>query len=200
MSDSVAFFDRQFRAQLGRGERSLNPFEQAVLPHLRGRVLELGCGLGNLALAAARRGCIVTALDGSATAIEHLAQVAEAEALPLQARCVELAGFDLDDRFDSVAAIGLLMFFDCASAQRMLARIRAWVAPGGVAAVNLLVQGTSYLEMFGGDAYCLLGEADLAGCFAGWEILLDEGSRFAAPGGTEKVFRTVVARRGGTEA
>ena len=54
---SIDFFDAQFRLQSAAGEYALNPFEHAVLPFLAGEVLELGCGLGNLSLAAAERGC-----------------------------------------------------------------------------------------------------------------------------------------------
>ncbi|MBK7081878.1 MAG: methyltransferase domain-containing protein [Betaproteobacteria bacterium] len=82
---TVDFFDRQFRRQIDAGEFALNPFEARALPHLRGRVLDLGCGLGNLALAAARRGCEVTALDASPAAIARLQAVARREALALVA-------------------------------------------------------------------------------------------------------------------
>src|SRR5512137_461066 len=83
---SVEFFDRQFERQVREGDFALNPFEQAALPQLRGRVLDFGCGLGNLALAAARAGCSVLALDASEVAIAHLSQVAAAERLDIDAR------------------------------------------------------------------------------------------------------------------
>lgn len=54
---SIDFFDAEFRRQSAAGEYSLNSFEQAVLPFLAGEVLDLGCGLGNLSLAAAECGC-----------------------------------------------------------------------------------------------------------------------------------------------
>ena len=62
---SVAFFDQQFQRQIGAEEFALNPFETVALPHLTGRVLDYGCGLGNLAIAAARQACQVEALDAS---------------------------------------------------------------------------------------------------------------------------------------
>jgi len=84
-SASVRFFDAQFERQLAAGELQLNPFEQAALPFLQGHLLDFGCGLGNLALAAARRGCTVVALDGSAAAIAHLQALATARGLPITA-------------------------------------------------------------------------------------------------------------------
>ena len=50
---SISFFERQFQEQVISGAASLNPFELDALPHLRGEVLDFGCGLGNLAVAAA---------------------------------------------------------------------------------------------------------------------------------------------------
>lgn len=40
LSHSVDFFERQFQRQLREQEHTLNPFEQAALPWLRGRVLD----------------------------------------------------------------------------------------------------------------------------------------------------------------
>ena len=57
----------EFDQQIEAAEYRLNPFEEWVLPHLRGTLLELGCGLGNLTLTAARRGLSVTALDACGT-------------------------------------------------------------------------------------------------------------------------------------
>lgn len=52
----MQFFESQFKRQIESGEFTLNPFEEAVLPFVRGDVLDLGCGLGNLSVAAARQG------------------------------------------------------------------------------------------------------------------------------------------------
>ncbi len=195
-SDSVRFFDAQFRRQAAAGEFALNPFEQRALPYLSGSVLELGCGLGNLAVAAARQGARVLALDASPAAIESLAARARAAGLAIEARLADLADYAPEDRYDAVIAIGLFMFFSCEVARRQLRRALAAVRPGGIAVVNVLIDGTTYLDMFDAErGYCLFAEAELSAAFAGWSLLDDRVERFEAPGGTEKRFRTSIARR-----
>jgi tellurite methyltransferase len=192
---SIDFFDAQFRRQIAAHEYALNPFESAALPHLHGRVVDFGCGLGNLAVEAARRGCDVLALDASGAAVEHLRDLAARESLPLRAEVADLRSFELAGEFDAVVCIGLLMFFDCPAAFAQLARLQESVRPGGVAVVNVLVEGTTYMDMFAPEGHCLFDEAALRERFAGWELLRCERQDFPAPHGTRKVFVTLVARR-----
>ena len=68
-SRTVEYFEAQFKQQVGSaraGDLALNPFQQAALPFLSGRVLDLACGLGGLSVAAARKGCEVIASTKSA--------------------------------------------------------------------------------------------------------------------------------------
>ncbi len=194
---SVAFFDTQFQKQVGTGDFALNPFELAVLPHLSGRVLDLGCGLGNLSIAAARRGADVVAIDASPTAIAHVGRVAAAENLALKGIRADLAEYRLDGQFDAIAAIGLLMFFDQARALQLLDDIQQHVRPGGRAAINVLIEGTSFLGMFQPDHYYLFGRDELERRFAGWTVLELTHQTFPAPGDTEKAFATIVAQKPG---
>jgi len=192
---SIRFFDTQFQRQVRDADLKLNPFEEAALPYLEGRVLDYGCGLGNLSVAAARRGCHVDALDASTTAIEHLRHVARSENLPLRAEKADLRTYAIREDYDAIVAIGLLMFFDCPTAFAQLDRLQAHVRPGGLAIVNVLVEGTTYLDMFDPSAYCLFPRDALERRFAGWEMLRREYQDFPAPNGTVKSFATVIARR-----
>ncbi|MEW5893723.1 MAG: class I SAM-dependent methyltransferase [Pseudomonadota bacterium] len=192
---AVRFFDRQFQRQLETGEFALNPFEQAALPYLAGEVLDLGCGLGNLALAAARRGCAVTALDGSPSAIARLQAEAAAQKLRLVAQVADLAHYGIGRDYDAIVSIGLLMFLPQAQARALLDQIHDHVKPGGVVALNVLTEGTSYLAMFEPGHYYLFARDELARRFADWEILSARHETFAAPGDTLKAFDTLIARR-----
>ncbi len=192
---SIEFFDRQFQRQVDETDPGLNPFEQAALPHLRGKVLDYGCGLGQLALAAARAGCPVVALDASAVAVNHLRGIAEREQLPIRAEVADLRRHRLGEDFDTVVSIGLLMFFDCATAERALDELGAHLRPGGTLIVNVLVEGTTYLEMFDPQGHCLFARDALSRRFATWDMLSSTHRDFAAPGGLNKSFATIVARK-----
>lgn len=195
VSRSVEFFDRQFEQQAAGPAAGLNPFEQAALPHLRGKVLDYGCGLGALSLAAARAGCTVHALDASEVAINHLRQRAESEQLPILAEVADLRAHRVQGEFDAVVSIGLLMFFDCATAKRALAELEAHLKPGGSLVVNVLVEGTTYMDMFDPQGYCLFERDELARRWAHWQVIASYLTDFPAPGGLKKSFSTLIARR-----
>lgn len=192
---SIEYFDAQFARQISDHDFQLNPFEQLALPHLHGRMLDFGCGMGNLAVAAARRGCSVLALDASATAIEHVRQVAAGEGLDIDAAQADLRNHPIGEDFDSVVSIGLLMFFDCPTAFASLAELQAHVKPGGTAIVNVLVQGTTYLDMFDDAGHCLFARDELPRRFAGWTILASEFADYPAPEERIKSFATLIARK-----
>jgi len=194
-NQSIEFFDTQFRRQVAAGEFALNPFEKATLPFVRGRVLDLGCGLGNLGIEAARRGSEVVAVDASSIAVERLRKTALAEKLRITAVLADLESYSIAGRFDTIVAIGLLMFFKRERALTLLADIEEHVAEGGVAIVNVLIEGTTYMGMFEPGNYYLFGRHGLEERFKGWEILLSVNDSFDAPENTRKEFSTIVARR-----
>lgn len=192
---SVSFFEQQFQKQVDEQSFALNPFEQAALPYLQGSVLDLGCGLGNLAVEAARLGYPVVAVDASPTAIAHLQRVAEQEKLALRGVLADLSDYHVDGQFDTIVAIGILMFFDQPRAQELLDDIQQHLKPGGRAVINVLIEGTTFLGMFQPGHYYLFGRDELLQRFAGWRVLEHTSQTFAAPQDTAKVFATLIAEK-----
>jgi len=195
MNISVNFFDAQFQKQLASSDLALNPFETAVLPHVTGRVLDFGCGLGNLSIALARRGCSVLALDASPTAIRRLSALAVKEQLAIDAREADLRTYHISQDFDAIVAIGVLMFFGQTAAHNQLAQMQNKVRPGGIAAINVLIDGTTYLDMFDPADHYPFGRSELREAFADWEILSESFDEFPAPADKVKAFATLVARK-----
>ena len=159
------------------------------------RVLDLGCGLGNLAVEAARRGASVVAVDASPTPIAHIQRVAEQENLALQGVQADLSNYRIDDQYDTIVAISLLMFFERERALALLDEILQHVKPGGCAVINVLIEGTTFLGIFQPGHFYLFGRDELMRRFAGWQVLEHVYQTFPAPENTEKVFATIVARK-----
>jgi tellurite methyltransferase len=137
----------------------------------------------------------VVALDGSHAAIEHVRSVARREGLRIQADEADLRAYDVKQDFDTVICIGLLMFFDCPTAFHQLAGLQAHVRPGGMLVVNVLTEGTTYMDMFSPEGHCLFKPGDLRERFEGWELLSYVNQEFGAPRNTVKAFETAIARR-----
>jgi tellurite methyltransferase len=192
---SVAFFESQFQRQVRDEEYALNPFEILALDYVKGSVLDLGCGLGNLSLEAGRRGHHVLAVDASPTAIARLNKDAQCEGLPVRGTHADIERWTIDESYDTIVAIGLLMFFRRETALKLLTAIQEHIKPGGRAIVNVLIEGTTYLGMFDPDNYCLFRRNELEKRFAGWTILESRYQTFPAPEGTRKDFSTIIAEK-----
>ena len=192
---SVEFFETQFRRQVRDEEYTLNPFETLALDYLKGSVLDLGSGLGNLALEAGRRGHRVVAVDASPTAVARINTDARREGLPVQAIQADIGSWTIDRPYDTIVAIGLLMFFRREPALKLLRGIQQHVSPGGRAIVNVLIEGTTYMGMFNPGNYYLFQRSELEEQFTGWTILTSRYETFPAPGGTRKEFSTVIAEK-----
>ena len=195
VKNSIEFFESQFQKQVSDGAYELNPFEQLALKYLKGDVLDLGAGLGNLSLEAGRRGHRVLAVDASATAVSRINADAQRQGLPVSAICADIAGWNIDRNYDTIIAIGLLMFFRREQALQLLLTIQEHVSPGGRAIVNVLIEGTTYMDMFDLDDYCLFPKHELEQRFDGWTVLESVYQTFPAPGATVKEFVTLIVEK-----
>jgi tellurite methyltransferase len=147
---SVDFFESQFQRQVRDQEYALNPFEILALDYVKGSVLDLGCGLGNLSLDAGRRGHRLLAVDASPTAVARLNKDAEREGLSVRGVQADIESWPIDESYDTIVAIGLLMFFRHETALKLLNAIQEHVKPGRRAIVNVLIEGTTYLGIRSG--------------------------------------------------
>ena len=194
-NESVEFFDTQFQRQVRERDYALNPFETLALAYLKGTVLDLGSGLGNLSLEAGRRGHDVVAVDASLAAVSRINVDAQREGLSVQAIQANITSWSISQTYDTIVAIGLLMFFRREEALDLLRAIQDHVNPGGRAVVNVLIEGTTYLGMFDPENYYLFPRNELEERFAGWKILSSRYETFPGPGETRKEFSTVIAEK-----
>jgi tellurite methyltransferase len=196
-NNSLKFFESQFQRQVLDQQYALNPFETLALNYLKGEVLDLGCGLGNLSLEAAKQGHRVVAVDASPTAVARIHADATRAGLPVQVIRAEIEKWSIDRSYDTIVAIGLLMFFRHETAIKLLQAVQKHVKPGGCAIVNVLIDGTTYMSMFDLDNYCLFQQKELEERFAGWKIVESHNQTFPAPEATRKEFSTVIAEKPG---
>jgi ubiquinone/menaquinone biosynthesis C-methylase UbiE len=114
-------------------------------------VLDVAAGNGNASLAAARRGCVVTAVDYVPSLIEQLQGRAAAEGLTVDARVGDAEALDVaDGSFDAVTSIFGVMF--TADQERAAAELLRACRPGGTIA---LVNWTP--DSFVGDIFRTIG-------------------------------------------
>jgi tellurite methyltransferase len=191
---AVRFFEDEFRRRLDAGQDGLHSRELLAAPFLRGAVLDMGCGLGNLSLLAAANGCDVTAVDACRVAVARVRREARRRGLRLRVVAADLADFEIEESYDTVLCIGVLIFFRRSVAHAILRRIQGAVVPGGVVAVSVLTEGTTYMDMFDISDYHLFAPDEVRSAFRGWDILADRDEEAPAPHNTRKTYSTIVAR------
>jgi 2-polyprenyl-3-methyl-5-hydroxy-6-metoxy-1,4-benzoquinol methylase len=108
------------------------------------KVLDLMCGYGRHAIALAKKGVHVTAVDNLANYIDEMKQVAAKENLPLKIEKADVIAYEPDEDYDLVICMGnSLNFFNAADTTKLLRNISAHLKPGG----RLLINSWSLAEI-----------------------------------------------------
>lgn len=108
------------------------------------QVLDLMCGYGRHALALARKGMSVLAVDNLPAYIDEVKTVAGTENLPVEAVCTDVLQFQSGRQFDLALCMGnSLNFFNAADTLTILRHIAAQLKQGG----HLLINSWSIAEI-----------------------------------------------------
>lgn len=192
---SVDLFEAQFERQTREQDFRLNPFEVRALDYLKGSVLDLGCGLGNLSLEAARRGHAVLAIDASATGVARIQRDAKREDLPIEAVVANINPGTIDRCFDTILAIGIIPYFGREESLALLKSIQDHVNPGGRIVLNTLLNDTTYRALFEPGKHYFYAPDELHEQFLDWKVLKTCQEQFPAPDGTIKSLITIIAEK-----
>jgi len=116
-------------------------FYARVCHRYGGRALELGCGTGRILLELLRQRIDAFGIDASAPMLAILAREAAARELPLRACRMDVRALGLKAGFDVVLCPYSLITYltGDAEAPRLLADVRALLAPGGAFVVDAFV-------------------------------------------------------------
>ncbi|MFI5344299.1 MAG: methyltransferase domain-containing protein [Chlamydiales bacterium] len=148
------FKNEPFGAFWEKGYRNSNvscmggpSFEVAeILPLLpkKAKVLDLGCGEGRNALFLAGQGCLVTAVDRSASGIKKLLAISEKNCIPLTAVVQDIIEFPLEEEYDLIMGHGVLYYLENATWRKLLTRIKKHTKSGGFNIFTLFVYNEKY--------------------------------------------------------
>lgn len=164
--------------EIGRPQRPFVESAERIVASGRGgpaRVLDVGCGTGELAIFLAGRGCPVTGVDfleGPVQEARRKAKAAGVEANFLVMDALAVGG--IPERFDAVTDCGLFHVFDDARRSAYVAAVAKLLEPGG--RVFLLCFADAEPGEHGPRR---VSEGELRTAFAdGWEVESIEPARF----------------------
>lgn len=178
--------------EIGRPQPALR--ELFTTGAVQGRVLDVGCGTGEVALLAASHGLQATGVDSSARAIAIARQRADERGLG-GTRFEVGDALDLsflDASFDTVLDSGVFHVFNDADRSRYVASIRDVLTPGGV--YHLVVFSDAQPGRWGPRR---IRRDELDAAFArGWQLGVVEPCTFELTEGSAMAWRATVVRLG----
>lgn len=174
---------------IGRPQAAMVRATEAGFVH--GRVLDAGCGTGELSLYLAAKGHSVVGVDASPTAVERARRKARIRGLPVEFRVADALEPPEIGRFDTVVDSGLFHVFDDADRARYVDTLGSLLRPGGRA---LVLCFADTVPGRGGPRRVSPGE--LREAFAdGWSVEWIRESVFETRGGGVPAYLALVERR-----
>jgi SAM-dependent methyltransferase len=156
-------WEQRYRAKDEASESSPNPLVvQAASSLPPGRALDLACGTGRNALWLAQLGWNVTAVDGSAAAVELLRSRAARAGVAIDAQVADLEKAEFAIAPARYHLIAMCYYFE----RKLIEQCQRGLVPGGLMiAIALLMEPGKERSIF------RLQPGELRGYFADWEIL-----------------------------
>jgi tellurite methyltransferase len=173
---AAPFWERGYRdmtvSTMGGPNHDMVEVAAALAPGAR--VLDLGCGEGRNAFFLAGRGCDVTAVDISASAIVKLAALAGEAGIAIDTAVADIADYEPRGPFDLVMAHGVIDYLDNAVWRRLLERVKEHTAPGGFNAYTCMLFTDEYPtlpELADAGFKHSLAQGELAAFYGDWELV-----------------------------
>lgn len=176
---------------VGRPQAAMVRAVEAGVVH--GRVLDIGCGTGELALYLAARGHPVVGVDAAPAAIERARRKATERGLAVEFGVADALDPPAIGRFDTVVDSGLFHVFDDPDRERYVEVIRSLLRPGGRALVLCFADTAP-----GRGGPRRVSPDEIREAFAerdGWTVEWVGEAVFETRGGTVPAYLSLVIRR-----
>jgi 2-polyprenyl-3-methyl-5-hydroxy-6-metoxy-1,4-benzoquinol methylase len=123
------------------------------------KVLDMMCGYGRHAIALAKNGITVTAIDNLNDYINEIKRVAEKEKLPLTAICDDVLDFQTSDKFDLAICMGnSLNFFNENDSVSFLSQLSSCLKSGGNLLINTWSLAETVIKTFKDKTWSKIGD------------------------------------------
>jgi len=108
------------------------------------KVLDLGCGEGRNSLYLAGKGCQVTAVDLSESALKKLDYLAQKAGVDIKTIVADIREFKINEPYDLIMAHGVIDYLERDEWKKLLNQIKQMTAPGGYNAYTCMMFNEQY--------------------------------------------------------